>query len=170
MLPELSLLHRGTSASTEPARIGQTLPSLDKERMAGSDAQSLIRAPRWSLLALERDVALRAGQGETAHVGLARRVAVPTALGTATVVGLVALAGLLATVGLVTAITVTLAVVVRLRVTRRWCERQRLAQLDHDAIRLKAQLVTKLRRERRDELECLAMLVENVREHETHQG
>lgn len=167
MLPELSLLHRGTSSSP-PA--GQSFPLAAAGRAArptGSDAGTLVHAPRWSLMALERDAAQRIAAGDVASLGLARRVLVPSAVGAASVVGLMALAGLLVAVGVASTIVLALAVVMRLRVTQRWCERQRLAQLDHDAGRLRAHLLTKLRREHREELECLTMLVDNVREHET---
>jgi hypothetical protein len=194
MLPELSLLHEG-SATTEPPRIRPistraprgtfperparpeppvavaSRPSLTASTALSTlDVRGVGRAPRWSLLALQREVELqhlRGGAGGSEEqAGLARRVLVPAAVGAATVVGLVALAGLLVALGLVAAVAVALSVVARLRVTQRWYERQRLLQLDNEALRLRARLVSRLHREHRDELECLVALVENVREHE----
>lgn len=188
MLAELSLLHDGSSASTDPLRLGPTplrglhgsppgrsacdvRPTPDARadgRIAVRDvALPVGRAPRWSMLALQRELALQQRRGRGPHVpGLASRLAGPAAVGAATVVGIAALGGLLVALGIVAAVALALAIVARLRVTRRWCERQRLLQLDTEALRLRTRLVSKLHREHRDELECLVTLVENVREHE----
>lgn len=188
MLPELSLLHEGSYASMDQPRLRPTptraphgtppgrsasearsTPDMPPDvRLAVPDAQQLAgRAPRWSMLALQREAALQQRRGQGPHQpGLAYRVLGPAAVGAATVVGVVALGGMLLALGLVAAVAMALAIVTRLRVTRRWCERQRLLQLDNEALRLRARLVAKLHREHRDELECLVALVENVREHE----
>lgn len=145
-----------------------TSPAAPTGAMTALDVRGLGRAPRWSMLALQREVELqrrRSGASE-GEPGLLRRVFVPAAVGAATVVGLVALAGLFVALGLVAAVAMAFAAVTRLRVTQRWYERQRLFQLDNEALRLRSRLVTKLHREHRDELECLVALVENVREHE----
>jgi hypothetical protein len=174
MLPELSLLHEGSSASMDlprlrPIPVRAIFPTQPErpERSSSSDVRPMGRAPRWSMLALQREAALMQRRGQLpADPGLARRVLVPAAVGAATVVGLVALGGLLVALGLVAAVAVAFAVVARLQVTQRWCERQRLIQVDHEALRLRSRLVSRLHREHRDELECLVALVENVREHE----
>lgn len=178
MLPELSLLHEGSCVSLDPPRLRATstrAPHGTPER-AASDARPaardmplpmLGRAPRWSMLALRREAALQQRMGPAPHEsGPVLRVLGPIGVGAATVVGLVALGGTLLALGLVVAVALAFTVVTRLRVTRRWCERQRLLQLDTDALRLRTRLVSKLHREHRDELECLVALVENVREHE----
>lgn len=185
MLPELSLLHEGSCVSLDPPRL-RTIPtraphgtpperaasnarSASDVRLAVRDLQPLVvgRAPRWSILALQREVELQQRVGHGPHdPGLMFRVLGPVAVGAATVVGLVALGGMLLALGLVAAVALAFTVVTRLRVTRRWCDRQRLLQLDNDAMRLRSRLVSKLHREHRDELECLVGLVENVREHE----
>lgn len=171
MLPELSLLHEGSPASLDtrarptPTRAPYgTAP----EPTAVVDLRVVSRAPRWSMLALQREVALlehRSPRSCDEHE--LARVLVPVAVGASTVVGLVALAGLLVAVGLVAAVALAFAVVSRLQVSRRWGERQRLVRLDGEALRLRARLVAKLHREHRDELECLVALVENVRDHES---
>jgi hypothetical protein len=185
MLPELSLLHEGSSASSDPprfrtvsARVPYGLEPVGPERAdpvvvavkerPTTDGISVRRAPRWSMLALQREAELqrRRGLAPRDELGLARRVIVPIAVGAATVVGLVTLGGLLLAMGIVAVLATAFAIVARLQVTRRWCERQRLFQLDHEALRLRGRLVSKLHREHRDELECLVGLVENVREHE----
>lgn len=173
MLPELSLLHDG-SASIDlpplrpiPFRVIPPLQPERPERTRAADVRPLSRAPRWSMLALQRETAVLRRRGQLPpEPGLARRVLVPAAVGAATVVGLVALGGLLVALGLVAAVAMAFAVVARLQVTQRWCERQRLVQLDHEALRLRSRLVSRLHREHRDELECLVALVENIRDHE----
>jgi hypothetical protein len=168
MLPELSLLPRGSTASTDAPRARPIPSGAEIERSLVHDGGSLARAPRWSMLALHREMALQVRQGpppEPKH-GLGRRVLAPISVGAATVVGLVALGGFLVAMGIVAAVAMTLAVVTRLQVIRRWSERQRLAHLDQEALRLKGRLVAKLHREHREELECLMALVENVRDHE----
>ena len=184
MLPELSLLHEGSvsmdapvfrtfparapygPAPTPPERAQP--PIAIRERTTGSDARMGGRAPRWSMIALQRELELQRRRGVVPRdeLGVARRVLAPLAVGAATVVGLVALGGLLVALGIVASVALAFAVVTRLQVTQRWCERQRLLQLDHEALRLRTRLVSKLHREHRDELECLVALVENVREHE----
>jgi hypothetical protein len=175
MLPELSLLHEGSSASFDvsrlrpiPIRVIHPLQPERPERTKPVDIRPMGRAPRWSMLALQREVAVMQRRGELPpEQGLARRVLVPAAVGAATVVGLVALGGLLVALGLVAAVAAAFALIARLQVTQRWCERQRLVQLDHEALRLRSRLVSRLHREHRDELECLVALVENIRDHET---
>ncbi|MCX4243323.1 hypothetical protein [Paraliomyxa miuraensis] len=162
MLPELSVLYRDTLAPPEPP---SPALSLVAERSAGAETPVRARAPRWSLLALEREVALR-GVGVPEPIGAVRGVLMPVALGATAVAGMVAVAGLLVALGVASVVAVAAGTVARLSVTRRWCERQRRARLDHEAVHLKAYLMTKLRRDHREELECLATLVENVREHE----
>jgi hypothetical protein len=166
MLPELSLLQRGSTASTDLPRAHPM--GAQSERSLVHGGGSVARAPRWSMLALHRELALQVRHGQLAEPrhGLTRRVLAPISVGPATVVGLVALGGFLLAMGLVAAIAMAFAIVARLEVTKRWSERQRLAHLDHEALRLKARLVAKLHREHREELECLVALVENVRDHE----
>ena len=174
MLPELSLLHEGSSLDPprlRPIPVMRAISSPPPERaersVARVEVRAVGRAPRWSMLALQRETAALQRRGELpAEPGLARRVLVPAAVGAVTVVGLVALGGLRVALGLVVAVAMTFAVVARLHVTQRWVERQRLVQLDHEALRLRSRLVSRLHREHRDELECLVALVENVRDHE----
>jgi hypothetical protein len=174
MLPELSLLHDGSSTPIDlprlrpiPIRVIHPSQPERPERARAVDVRPMGRAPRWSVLALHRETAVLQRRGQLPpESGLARRVLVPAAVGAATVVGLVALGGLLVALGLVAAVAMAFAVVARLQVTQRWCERQRLVQLDHEALRLRSRLVSRLHREHRDELECLVALVENIRDHE----
>jgi len=183
-MPELSLLHQPSASMDAPVfrTISARLPyglepsvldrpqlAVVKERPAAVDVRATSRAPRWSMLALQAELELqrRRGLPPRDELGLTRRVLAPLAVGAATVVGLVTLGGLWVALGIVAAVALVFAIVTRLDVTRRWCEHQRLLQLDHDALRLRARLVSKLHRDHRDELECLVALVENVREHET---
>lgn len=172
MLPELSLLHEGSPATMDLPRARPTPTRAPygspPEPPAVVDLRVVSRAPRWSMLALEREVALLERRGQQSRYEHERtRVLVPVAVGASTVVGLVALAGLLVAVGLVAAIALAFAVMSRLQVARRWNERQRLVRRDGEALRLRSRLVAKLHREHRDELECLVALVENVRAHES---
>jgi hypothetical protein len=170
MLPELSLLHQGWVAPTEPLLVRPSsmggAGAAEHERSRTTDVHGFGRAPRWSVLALQReaDAQLRRGPAPRDERRLVGRVLVPIAVGMSTMIGLVALGGPWVALGLVAAVALAFAIVARLQVTRRWCERQRLIQLDHDALRLRSRLVSRLHREHRDELERLVMLVESVRE------
>src|SRR5689334_9170581 len=124
MLPELTLLHDGSSASMDPPRFrtisarapygplpepsGRAQPAVKEGRVIEVRPG---RAPRWSMLALQREAELqrRRGLAPRDELGLARRVLVPIAVGASTVVGLVALGGLLVAMGIVAAIAMTFA-------------------------------------------------------------